>query len=172
MKCLFLHAMVIMNLLLEVHGDKVKSNRQQRILAILESFDNPSPKELSDTSLASPLNSIDTPPEPSLDTSLDREEYDYHIDDTQQYIDEELSERGDESNNIGNHIPTLPPILNTWVTLDTQSFLRQTTQPPSTTQPTWSQYELWYYQDTSGYVQGPFTADTMLNWDRAGYFRY
>merc|ERR1711892_484697 len=35
----------------------------------------------------------------------------------------------------------------------------------------WSEYELWYYQDTSGYVQGPFTADTMLDWNRARYFR-
>ena len=45
------------------------------------------------------------------------------------------------------------------------------TPPPSTVEPPESPYDLWYYQDDSDYVQGPFTSTTMLEWQKAGYFR-
>ena len=64
------------------------------------------------------------------------------------------------------------------------------TTPPPTQQPPESPYDLWYYkvshcgniytrclsisiltQDDSDFVQGPYTSVTMLEWQRAGYFR-
>ena len=45
------------------------------------------------------------------------------------------------------------------------------TPPPSTVEPPESPYDLWYYQDDTNFVQGPFTSHTMLEWQRAGYFR-
>ena len=45
------------------------------------------------------------------------------------------------------------------------------TPPPSTVEPPESPYDLWYYQDDSNYVQGPFSSPTMLEWQKAGYFR-
>ena len=45
------------------------------------------------------------------------------------------------------------------------------TPPPSTVEPPESPYDLWYYQDDSNYIQGPFTSSNMLEWQKAGYFR-
>ena len=45
------------------------------------------------------------------------------------------------------------------------------TPPPSTVEPPESPYDLWYYQDDSNNVQGPYSSFTMLEWFRAGYFR-
>ena len=45
------------------------------------------------------------------------------------------------------------------------------TPPPSTVEPPESPYDLWYYQDDTNYIQGPFTSPTMLEWQKAGYFR-
>ena len=45
------------------------------------------------------------------------------------------------------------------------------TPPPSTVEPPESPYDLWYYQDDSNYVQGPFSSPTMREWQKAGYFR-
>ena len=45
--------------------------------------------------------------------------------------------------------------------------------PPATTvEPPESPYDLWYYQDDSNYTQGPFSSNTMLEWQKAGYFRF
>ena len=43
--------------------------------------------------------------------------------------------------------------------------------PASTVEPPESPYDLWYYRDDSDYVQGPYTSSTMLEWQKAGYFR-
>ena len=45
------------------------------------------------------------------------------------------------------------------------------TTPPPTIEPPASPYDLWYYKDDSNYIQGPFSSPTMLEWQRAGYFR-
>ena len=45
------------------------------------------------------------------------------------------------------------------------------TPPPSTEQPPESPYDLWFYRDDSDYVQGPYPSTTMLEWQKAGYFR-
>ena len=42
---------------------------------------------------------------------------------------------------------------------------------PPTIEPPESPYDLWYYKDDSDYTQGPFSSATMLEWQKAGYFR-
>ena len=64
----------------------------------------------------------------------------------------------------------------TWVSWNTGWYGdRQTsparTTPPPTIAPPESPYDLWYYKDDSEYVQGPFSSSTMLEWQKAGYFR-
>jgi len=81
------------------------------------------------------------------------------------------------SGSAGGHEATeqLPPIFNTWVTWEWSS--QSTNEPSSTSTPTTtpaptpSPYDLWYYQDDSNNVQGPYSSFTMLEWFRAGYFR-
>ena len=45
------------------------------------------------------------------------------------------------------------------------------TTPLPTVEPPESPYDLWYYRDDSNYTQGPFSSPTMLEWQKAGYFR-
>ena len=44
-----------------------------------------------------------------------------------------------------------------------------TTTVATTTAP--GPYDLWYYKDFTEFIHGPFSSETMRQWDNAGYFR-
>ena len=76
-----------------------------------------------------------------------------------------MGEGGDKNTNSGKYI-----LQVSW------EWSSQNSNEPSTTStttpaPTPSAYDLWYYQDDSNNVQGPYSSFTMLEWFRAGYFR-
>ena len=62
--------------------------------------------------------------------------------------------------------PTLPPVYNTWLTLD-QSWFSPETSPATTVQPRSG----WYYEDDLGKIQGPFSNKMMRIWEKQGYFK-
>jgi len=45
------------------------------------------------------------------------------------------------------------------------------TTPAPTREPPESPYDLWYYRDDGDNIQGPYASKTMLEWQKAGYFR-
>ena len=61
----------------------------------------------------------------------------------------------------------------TWVSWNTEWYggnpARNT--PPPTREPPESPYDLWYYRDDGDNIQGPYASKTMLEWQKAGYFR-
>jgi len=58
---------------------------------------------------------------------------------------------------------------STWVSWNREWYTRTT--PPPTVAPPESPYDLWYYRDDGDNLQGPFSSSTMLEWQKAGYFR-
>ena len=83
----------------------------------------------------------------------------------------------DDPNIVSKLQPTLPPIYNTWVTLDSSWLSSYYSSQPSTpaaattTTTAATAVQRWYYQDDLGSVQGPYSSSTMLQWEKHGYFR-
>ena len=78
---------------------------------------------------------------------------------------------GDESYSA----PTLPPVYNTWLTLQPDWFKTPpvvTTPSTTTTSPNYPDTRnRWYYEDDLGRFQGPFSSRRMEFWETEGYFR-
>ena len=77
---------------------------------------------------------------------------------------------GDE----GYRRPTVPPVYNTWLTLNPDWFNNPvaSTTTTTTTSPNYPDPRyLWYYEDDLGRFQGPFSSQQMSFWETEGYFR-